>query len=462
MEISFGKKGKVSTMKNKVFVLVLSLVTMAYMFTGFSMRSTANAANSANSKISDNDLSGTFTYWSAFSGDSMKWDQGRIAAFEKKYPKIKVNAQFVTDSAGINNGKLLAAIAGGNAPDLIIADDYASAYSFAANGTFLSWQPYMDTLGIKIDSFIKGYKDIIYYKNTPYLIPQDGNALMLYYNPKMFKEAGLDPNKPPTTIEELDKAAEKLSIKNADGSYQRFGFIPWLDSGNDAYTWPFFFGSNIYDTKTGKLTLTDKNVVATFNWLRSYGKKYNPEKIQAFVSGAGGMFSPDHPFMTGKVAMTITGNWFTNALRIYAPKAEFKVAPVPVPAGGRVRSTTLGANVFAIPKGAKNARLAAFFVKYCLQPEVNATNFDVWRSVPTIDKSFDQVSWTKKGDKIYAMERQLVNSPKSGLPALCKVSAQLAVELKALRDKVIYDNQDPLPLLKQLQSKMQAELDKGK
>ncbi len=443
-------------MKKRIFALVICFSMMATMSIGCAKKD----AEDTTTKSSTGELSGTFTYWSCFSGDSMVWDQGRVDAFMKEYPNIKVNVQFVTDAAGINNGKLLAAIAGGNAPDLIIADDYSSAYSYAANGSFESWEPYMETMGLNLDDFIEGYKDIIYYKDTPYLIPQDGNALMLYYNPDMFVEAGLDPNSPPTTLAQLDEYAEKLSIKNEDGSYDRFGYIPWLDNGNDAFIWPFFFGSDIYDLGSGKLTLTDQNVVDTFEWMRSYSQKYNPETIQAFVAGAGGMFSPDHPFMTGKVAMTLTGNWFTNALKIYAPDVKYKVAAVPVPEGGRVNSSTLGANVFAIPKNAKNAELAAFFVKYCLQAEVNATNFDVWRSVPTIDSSFDEVSWTKSGDEIYALERKLINSTDSGLPALCKVSSQLSVELNALRDKVIYNDEDPLPLLKELQDKMQAEIDK--
>ncbi len=410
--------------------------------------------------VPDDQLSGTFTYWSCFSGDSMKWDQNRVDEFNKMYPNVKCDVQFVTDAAGINNGKLLAAIAGGTAPDLIIADDYSSAYAYAAQGSFESWAPYMSTMGLKIDDFIAGYKDIINYKEVPYLIPQDGNALMLYYSPAAFIEAGLDPNDPPATLDELDQYAEKLTKKSADGQYERFGFIPWIDAGNDAFTWPFFFGSDIYNVETGKLTLTDKNVADSYTWMSSYAQKYNPESIQSFVAGAGGMFSPDHPFMKGTVAMTITGNWFANALKIYAPDVEYKVAPIPVPENGRANSTTLGANVFAIPKGAKNAQLAALFVKYCLQPEVNATNFDVWRSVPTVDASFDDVSWTIAKDEMYLLERKLINSPDSGLPALCSVSAQLAVDLRTLRDDVIYNDADPMPLLTELQNKLQKELDK--
>ncbi len=459
-------------MKKRILALLVCMVMLTSLVVGCGQSNTntdaaataagtqAAGSTSADATAGAKELSGTFTYWSCFSGDSMKWDQGRIDAFNKENPNIQCKAQFVTDSAGINNGKLLAAIAGGNAPDLIIADDYSSAYSFAANGSFESWTPYLSAAGINLDDFIAGFKDVIYYKDTPYLIPQDGNALMLYYNTDMFTEAGLDPNSPPTTLKQLDEYADKLSVKDSGGNYSRFGFIPWLDSGNDAFVWPFFFGNNVYDSSTGKLTITDQNITDCYSWMRSYAQKYNPEKIQAFVSGAGGMFSPDHPFMTGKVAMTVTGNWFTNALKIYAPNVKYKVAPVPTPEGGRSNCTTVNANVFAIPKGAKNADLAAYFLKYALQPEVNAINFDQWRSFPTIDKSFEEVSWTKNNDATYALERKLVNSPDSGMPALCKVSAQLSVDINALRDSVIYNDKEPLPLLKALQDKMQAELDK--
>lgn len=455
-------------MKKRIMALLVCLVMVSSLIAGCGQSNTNTPANSTtvqdatakDTPDAPKELSGSFTYWSCFSGDSMIWDQGRVDAFNAENPNIKCEVQFVTDSAGINNGKLLAAIAGGNAPDLMIADDYSSAYSYAANGSFESWAPYLDDVGINLDEFIKGYQDIIYYEGTPYLIPQDGNTLFLFYNTDLFAEAGLDPNSPPTTLAQLDEYAEKLSFKDASGNYERFGYIPWLDSGNDAFVWPFFFGNNIYDQDTKKLTITDQNVVDTYEWMRSYAQKYNPEKIQAFVSGAGGMFSPDHPFMTGKVAMTLTGNWFTNALRIYAPDVNYKVCAVPVPAGGRAESTPANANVFGIPKGAKNADLAAYFLQYCLKPEVNATNFDEWRSIPTIDAAFDEVSWTKAGDEIYALERKLINSEKTGMPGLCKVSAQLSVDINALRDNVIYNNADPLPLLQALQDKMQAELDK--
>ena len=393
-------------------------------------------------------------YWSPFSGDSQKWDQERIASFEKQ-TGIKVNVTFVPNG-GLNNGKLLTAITGNSAPDLVEGDSPALAYSYAAQGSLESWDPYIDQLGLGKD-LLPGFKDLMQYNGKNYLVPQDSNVLMLYYNKDMFKEAGLDPGKPPTTIDELDQYAAKLTKVNGN-KIDRMGFIPWTDSGGDAFTWLWMFGSNIYNATDGKLVLTDDKSVAAFTWMNKYAQKYDPAELKSFASGFGGMFSPDHPFMTGKVAMTVTGNWFTNALQIYAPNVNYGVAKIPVPPGGRENGTLLNSNVFMIPKGSKNVDLAAEFVKFSLSPEVNGSNFDQWRSIPVTDSKFDEVSWTKKGDASYKLERELANSANAGHPALTKISPQLSDELEALRDDVIYNDKDPKQLLQSLQDKLQPEL----
>lgn len=413
----------------------------------------------------DTDLTGEFTYWSAFTGDSQVWDQSRVDAFNELYKDkgIKCNVQFVPDGAGINNGKLLSAIAGGQAPDLIICDNATAAYSYAANGSFEKLQPYLDEVNLNVDNFFEGCKDVIYYKDEAYLIPQDTNVMMLYYNPDIAKEAGLDPENPPKTLDELDQWAEAMTVQEEDGSYSRFGLIPWLDLKDDAFTLPWFFGADVYDAETEKLNLTSPEVVACMEWLQGYGEKYDPEKIQSFTSGLGGMFSPDHAFMTGKVGMTITGNWFSNALRVYAPDVNYKVCAVPVPEGGRANSTTFQTNVFAIPKGAENPELASLFIKFCMSGAVNEDNFAQWRSIPTSDAEFDNVSLTKEGDEMYLMERELANSPENGIPALCSCSAELSKAFVTFREGVIYGNiTDIEGELQKLQDKYQAEIDKAK
>ena len=94
-----------------------------------SVKMSAEELKSMGLEAEDTDLTGEFTYWSAFTGDSQVWDQSRVDAFNELYKDkgIKCNVQFVPDGAGINNGKLLSAIAGGQAPDLVICDNATAA-----------------------------------------------------------------------------------------------------------------------------------------------------------------------------------------------------------------------------------------------------------------------------------------------------------------------------------------------
>lgn len=416
-------------------------------------------------EVTDIGISGSFTYWSAFTGDSATWDQTRVDAFNEAYADLGITCevQFVPDGGGISNGKLLSAIAGGTAPDLLVTDAPTSAYQYAAEGSFMELDGILESVGLDVASFYEGCKDVMYYDGKCYLVPQDTNVILLYIRPDIAEECGLDLENPPKTIEELDQWAEAMTIES-DGNYSRMGIIPWLDSGDDAFILPFFFGADPYDAATNKLDLTSDNMVAYMEWVQSYAEKYDPEKINAFSSGLGGMFSPDHPFMTGKVGMTVTGNWFTGALRSYAPDVEYVAVPVPVPeaASARYAGTTFGCNCFAIPQGTdeEKAQLAALFMKFCEQGSVNNNNFCQWRSIPVIDAAFDDVTLTKEGDAMYAMEREIAGNPENKIPALCSVAAELTKQFQTLRENLIYDTSlDAKTELQALQDMMQAQLD---
>ncbi|MDR0497813.1 MAG: extracellular solute-binding protein [Treponema sp.] len=449
--------------KSMVVKFVLLVVCLMVVFASCK-KSGSGVASGSGRPITAEELekaTGDVLYWSCFGGDSMIWENWRVGEFKKLYPGVNINVQSVPESAGMTNGQLLAAIAGRNPPDVLVADNFVAAYGFAGQGAFEPWDPYLDAIGLSFNDFLPGFRGLMQYNGQTFLLPQDSNVIMLYLNTDMIRAAGLDINRYPTNLVELADWAEKLTVRDSSGRITRYGFIPWLDYPGEApTTWPFMFGAEIYDPATNKLELTDPRIVASFQWLREWAQKYDPVAIRGFTQTAGGFFSPDHLFFQDKLAMTITGNWVTNAIRIYAPQVNYTCVPIPVPPGGRERSTPLGSNVFAIPKGSKRPDLAALFFKFTQRAEINADNFDNWRSIPCVDKIFDDVSWTKKGDPIYKLERELANSAKSGHPALCPVSAELQQAFIALRDDVIFNNRDPLPLLQDLQTRLQADLDK--
>ena len=92
-------------------------------------------------------------YWYPWGGDSETWDLWRIEEFEKNNPGIKVEATYVPPDAGITNGKLMAAIASGNVPDVICAPNLLT-YPMAAQGAFEDVSAAMEKLGRSRDCLL--------------------------------------------------------------------------------------------------------------------------------------------------------------------------------------------------------------------------------------------------------------------------------------------------------------------
>ncbi|MBS4218350.1 ABC transporter substrate-binding protein [Bacillus sp. FJAT-49711] len=441
----------------KKYMVMFSILTLCFgvLLMGCSGKSSNTNNESSGSKGGSGD--GEFTYWYPWGGDSETWDKWRMEEFEKEYTENKINAVYAPPDGGISNGKLLAAISGGNPPDVVISSDYAAAYALAAQGALEPIDQYLVNEGFDESKVLASFQDVMKFDGKTYLFPQDSNVNLLYYNVKMFEEAGLDPNKPPTTIEELDEYAEKLTKLNDKGGFDRLGFIPWIDAGDDSLLWGWVFGAKFFDSTENQVHLNEKPLVDSLNWMNTYAQRYNPEKIKSFTSGFGGAFSPDHPFFTGKVAMTINGNWFANALKTYSPDTEYRVAAIPNPPDGREKATTLGTNVFMIPKGAKNPEAAIKFILFGGQPEILADNINIWRSISIYNEPSDAVKWD--GDQVYDVVLDVAASTNSGHPALTSIAGQLKNELTLLRDSVIYNDNDPEPLLEEAEKKLQKELD---
>ena len=100
------------------------------------------------------------------------------------------------------------------------------------------------------------------------------------------------------------------------------------------------------------------------------------------------------------------------------------------------------------------------FIRFCEQGSVNEDNFAQWRSIPVMDAAFDDVSLTKNGDAMYALEREIANSPENGIPALCAVSAELSTQFQTIREKLIYNTSLSVKdELQALQDQMQLQLE---
>ena len=163
----------------------------------------------------------TVTFWQFFTGDTdvAAW-RDAIAKFESANPDIKINMELVPWSE--QQQRFVTALATGGLPDVsmlgnnVVAqfqatgslaplDEYVAAYD-AANGTKI------------VDEIWPGDKGYYILDGKLWASPIAVETRALYYRKDLFKEAGLDPAKPPQTWEELATAAAALS-KAGNGKY---------------------------------------------------------------------------------------------------------------------------------------------------------------------------------------------------------------------------------------------------
>lgn len=301
--------------------------------------------------------------WTEFERDAMKAVVDKYNRTEGARKHIFVDFMPVS---GIED-KTIVATSGGLPPDIAGLSTISLA-AFADNDAIIPLDDLCKQYGIKESDYIPIYWKQIYYNHHVYALPTTPDSNALHYNRAEFKAAGLDPNKPPQTIEELDAMAAKLTKKDASGNYTQFGFIP-SDPGWWNWGWGYYFGGELWDGKD-KITCNSPENVRAFTWVASYSKKYGPTRINSFKSSF--VFaSPTNGFISGKEAMQQQGVWMYNFITRYNPKLDWAAAPFPHPADrpDLANMTFADADNMVIPIGAKHPKEAFDFMAFVQRQE---------------------------------------------------------------------------------------------
>lgn len=168
--------------------------------------------------------------------------------------------------------KFIPAMSAGNGPDVVSFNSPSADYAVDLT-TKLSEGFWSQFFPVIRDGLKTGGK----YYAVPNIVSVNG---LLCYSKLDFKNAGLDPNTPPTTIAELDQMAEKLYIANATGDgYEQVGFYPWywlLLEYPSLLIKPF---GGSWTNAEGYPTANSSEVIAALEWMMSYADKYGADKV---------------------------------------------------------------------------------------------------------------------------------------------------------------------------------------
>lgn len=240
----------------------------------------------------------------------------------------------------------------GKAPDIIAIDNPDHAL-FASHGAFLDLTDMISKSDvIKPANYFPGPLKSATWDGKYYGVPKATNTIALYYNKDLFKAAGLDPNKPPQTWDELLADAKKLTDpgKNVYGltfsakasEEGTFQFLPWAQMAGATY-------DHIN---------TDGAVKALTTW-----KQIIDEKLASPDTLTRSQWDSTATFNAGNAAMAISGPWEIDRM-LKDAKFDWGTALLPVPQEGAERSSAMGDYNWAIFSKTKHPEEAFKVLEY--------------------------------------------------------------------------------------------------
>jgi ABC-type glycerol-3-phosphate transport system substrate-binding protein len=309
----------------------------------------------------------TISVWHQFGAEEAKPFADAIAGFSKLYPWIhlKLILQPNPDNDTFDPN-LIAAIKGGNAPDVAIGFTPSYAGQYCSSGLWENLTPFMQKDHVSISQFAPATLSYTRFDGKQCALPSLTDAYGFYYNKKMFAKAHI--TSPPKTLTELAADAKKLTVRNPDGSIKVAGFVPlnqWeeLDIADIANA----FGATWFDKSGNAQLATDPAWTEAFEWQKQLVDWYGYSNLEKFFATyTNSEFNPTNAFETGKVAMVFDGEWRTAFIKRDHPSLDYGTAPFPVASNepqlygsGRVGGTIVG-----IPEGTKHPQEAWDLVRY--------------------------------------------------------------------------------------------------
>jgi sn-glycerol 3-phosphate transport system substrate-binding protein len=306
----------------------------------------------------------TFYYPIAVGGPLTKVIDNLIAGFEKENPNVKISAVYAGnyDDARI---KALAAQKAGQPAQMSVLFSI-DIYELLEQDLIVPFDDMATSAADKawLKSFYPALMANGTYKGKVYGIPFQRSTIVMYWNKDAFKDAGLDPEKPPTNWNEMRTMAAKLVKKDAGGNVSRWGVM--VPSTGYAY-WMFQAfarenGQDLMNPEGNRTNFAHPDVVSALEYWVNLGRK---DRVMPEGTVEWGTLRQN--FVEGKTAIM----WHTTGnLTAVKDNAKFPFGVAMLPASKQRGSPTGGGNWYIFKKSTPAERKAAFeFIKWVTAPE---------------------------------------------------------------------------------------------
>ncbi len=403
-------------------------------------------------------------------------NQEMIDAFNASHRDIELVPQSTPGTAGYATqdvAKLLAAIASGNPPDVTWLDRFTAA-QFASRDALMAIDQFIEIHNFDVSGYVDYTIDELRFDGQLWGLPWDTDTRPLYWNKDVFRDAGLDPEVPPKTWDDLVANSQKITRVDDEGKFERIGFIPAYGNSR-LYLYGFANGAEILSEDGRTALVNAPEMVEALQFVADFYEMLGgAEKVNAYQSTFQG--EANNPFLTGLVGMLINVNNATQSYARYKPDLDFGAALPPAPAG-KPQITWSGGWSFAIPKGAKNAEAAFEVIRWLTTEgpkykEQGAAAYTLERGsqyhIP-FPYAYNPTNDYMIAEYVAPIDNEVIkNAVMAGLDAIeysrarpvSPVGEVLYVELARALDRGIYGEMTPQQALDYAHRVVQRELDR--
>ncbi|MBM7568311.1 ABC transporter substrate-binding protein [Paenibacillus sacheonensis] len=401
-----------------------------------------NAAGTTNDKPKK-DI--TLNFWTiSLSPNFDDYINGRIKKYQDEHPGITV--KWTDLPYGSMENKLLTSIAGGNSPDVVNLNT-GMALTLAAKNALvdLNKEATEEQRSIYFPDLYNSTK----LGDSAYAFPWYFGLSVFMYNKKIYEEAGLDPNKPPVTLDELKQQA--VQIKEKTGKY---GFTLVSNPPADLY----FSGVPMISEDKKTIILNTPEALAWAKWNKAL---YDEGVIPKDSVGADANYATDK-YQGGQIATLTTGANFLNRVKTNAKDVFDNTLVAKMPAkkeGGNYQASLMDV---VVPTMSKNHPEAIDFANYITNDESQLEFCKVVNILPSTKKAAADPFFTQGGDdpesKAKIIAASMVGQAKDFTLGIKDESKVLDPLWKGWT-KMMLGQQSPEDMLKTAEAEMQKQLD---
>lgn len=240
------------------------------------------------------------------------------------------------------------------------------------------------------------------YKGEMIGMPFNASTILLYYNKDAFREAGLDPNKPPKTLDDLASYAQKLVKYSADGKkVEQYGYmgvptsyelVSWIGQQNHlSYLTDF---NNGHDGNPTHVLFDSEGTLA--NFLNKWRAVYNSGGLSNSTSDV------RQQFIVQKTAMFSTStSSLSTILDSVDGRFEVGVGYFPMVDEHATGGVNIGGGaLFVFDNNNDPGKKATWeFLKYLMSPEVQLYWHQQTGYFPVANRTYELEEFTQHIEK---------------------------------------------------------------